>query len=136
MSPEITEGARPAAELARLPLVLVALEGMRVLADRRFPPGVSVTVGSNSGCDLVVPAKFELTSYSLISQGSKLHLARPLFVQTSVWLGDAAVPLRGFVRDLVRSHPELLEPVPLASERFLVRYATGIALLGRFGEAG
>ena len=130
------ESPRTAAELAALRLVLVALEGSQVLADRRFEPGASVSVGSNSRNDLVIPPKFELTSYRLISEGCRLHLARPLFIQATVWLGEKAVPLKGFVRDLVKQHPELGDSVLLAGERFVVRYATGIALLGRFEDEG
>src|SRR5689334_1137069 len=114
-----TESAGPprAGELARLPLVLAALEGDTVLADRRFPPGATVSVGSNSRNDLVIDPRFELTAYTLLSAGSTLHLAPPLFIQTTVWLGDAPVELKGFVRDLRRKHPGLPDAVPLASER-------------------
>lgn len=128
-----SEPTHPAEALAALPLLLVALEGSTVLADRRFPPGASVSVGSNSRNDLVLPPRFELTTFKLISGGAVLNLARPFFVQATVWLGEQAVPLKGYVRELIRSHPGLAEPVPLASERFLIRYATGLALLGRFG---
>jgi hypothetical protein len=124
---------RPAAALAELPLTLVALEGSTVLADRRFPPGASVSVGSNSRNDLVFPERFELPTYRLLTRGSLLHLAKPFYVQTLIWEGELAVPLKGYVRALLRTHPSLAEPVPLASERFLIRYATGLALLGRFG---
>lgn len=133
MDPSSEATPRPAAELARLPLVVIALDGSTVLADRRFGPDATVTVGSNSRNDLVIPEKFELTAYDLLSPGPRLHLARPLYVQTTVWIEDTAVPLKGFVRDLIRDHPQLAEPVLLASDRFLVRYSTGIALLGRFG---
>jgi hypothetical protein len=119
--------------LAALPLALVALDGTTVLADRRFAPGASVSVGSNSGNDLVLPPRFELTSYTLLTRGPLLHLAKPFFVQATVWSGETALPLKGYVRELIRSHPELGQPVPLASERFLIRYARGLALLGRFG---
>jgi hypothetical protein len=133
MSSAPAEDLRPAAELAALPLVLIAVEGSTVLADRRFEPGASVSVGSNSGNDLVLPPRFELTAYTLVTRGSLLHLARPFFVQATGWLGGKAVPLKGYVRELIHTHPELDQPIPLASVRFLVRYGTGLALLGRFG---
>lgn len=128
-----SESLRSASEQAALPLALIALEGTTVLADRRMEPGATVSIGSNSRNDLVIPERFELISYRLISQGCRLYLARPFYVQATVWLGDQAVPLKGFVRDLIREHPQLAEPVPVAGERFLIRYATGIAIMGRFG---
>jgi hypothetical protein len=104
-----------------------------VVADRRFPPGASVSVGSNSRNDLVLPERFELTTYRLLTRGALLHLAKPFYVQARIWEGEGAVSLQGYVRTLLRTHPALTEPVLLASERFLIRYATGLALLGRFG---
>ena len=128
-----TDEVQPVEVIGQLPLVLVALEGSTVLADQRFEPGSSVSVGSNSRNDLVLPPRFELTAYTLLTRGSLLHLARPFFVQTTGWLGETAVPLKGYVRELIHAHPELDRPVPLASVRFLIRYGTGLALLGRFG---
>jgi hypothetical protein len=119
-------------ELARLPLVIAALDRSTVLVDGRFEPGATITVGSNSKNDLVIPEKFELSSYKLISEGSLLHLAPPLHVQATVWLEDRPLDLKGFFRDLRRTHPPLPDIVPLASERFLVSYATGVSLMGRF----
>ncbi len=122
----------PAAALARCPLVMAALQGESLLLDRRFPPGAAVSVGSNSGNDLIIDPRFELTAYTLLTQGSILHLAPPLFVQARVWWQGTVLQLRGHFRELRKRHPDLPDALPLASERFLIRYASGIALLGRF----
>lgn len=128
-----SETLHPAGALGELPLLLVALDGAVPVADKRFAAGADVFIGSNTKNDLVLPHKFELPSYRLLTRGYRLHLAKPFFVQATVWLGGEPVALKGFVRDLIKTHPELAEPVTLASERFLIRYATGMALLGRFG---
>ena len=130
--------ASPLPELSRLALVIAALEGSTVLAERRFGPGATVTVGSNSKNALVIDGRFELTSYTLITDGSLLHLAPPLHVQATCWVGEQVMELKGFYRDLRRQHPDLPSLLKLAGERFVVRYATGVAFLGRFisGDAG
>ncbi|MDQ3262436.1 MAG: hypothetical protein M3Y59_02070 [Myxococcota bacterium] len=124
----------PARELAERPLVLAALEGAAPIAGGRFLPGATIWVGSNSKNDLVIPARFELTSYKLLSQGSLLQVAPPLHVQAWVWIGEEPVELKGYIRELKRSRPDLPEALPLASERFIIRYATGISLIGRFAD--
>lgn len=121
--------------LARRTLTLAALEGEAPIAGNRFPPGATISVGSNSGNDLVIPEKFELTAYTLISRGSLLHLVPPFYVQATVWWGDDAVELKGYFRDLRKRMPDLPAMLPLAGERFIVRYASGISLIGRFTEA-
>jgi len=124
----------PSRALAARPLALAALEGSTPLTGKRFAPGATVWVGSNSGNDLVIPERFELTSYKLISEGSVLHVLPPLHVQAWVWLGEEPVELKGYIRELRRTRPDLPERLPLASERFIIRYATGISLIGRFAE--
>lgn len=118
--------------LSTMKLTLAALEGETVLAAKTFPPGATVSVGSNSGNDLVIPEKFELTTYTLVTAGPTLHLLPPLFVQATVRVGEEARELKGYFRDLRKKSPELPEALPLLSERFIVRYATGIAFIGRF----
>ncbi len=118
--------------LAQAPLVVAALSGTTLLADHHFQPGSTVTVGSNSGNDLVIPERFELTSFTLLTNGNTLKVAAPMYLQTSIWHQGEVLAVQGFVRDLRRKHPTLTLALPLASERFLVRYATGIAFLGRF----
>jgi hypothetical protein len=123
-----------AEDLARRPLTLVALEGETLLVSGRFAPGTAVTVGSNSGNALVIPPRFELVSYTLVTAGAVLHLAPPLFVQATVWIGEEPRELKGYFRDLRKRWGDLPNALPLASERFILRYATGIALMGRFAE--
>lgn len=129
---------RPAAEalaadqLARRPLAIAALEGTRILADAIRPPGAGLSVGSNSGNDLVIPERFELTQYTLVTRGCRLDLAPPLYVQATVWLGAEAFEVQGFVRDLRKAIPDWPDSLPLGGERFVVRYATGVAFVGRF----
>lgn len=122
----------PTQTLAKRALVLVAVEGSTILAERRFPPGATVSVGSNTRNDLPLPPKFELAAYTLLTLGSVLHLAPPLHVQARVWHQGGVVELKGHFRELRRRHPELSHVLPLASERFVVSYATGVALMGRF----
>ncbi len=129
-TPDVT--TLPAETLAQRPLVLVALEGSTILADRRFPPGATVSVGSNSRTELPLPPKFELAAYTLLTGGSVLHLAPPLHVQARVWHDGKVVELKGHFRDLRKKHPDLPDVLPLASERFVVSYATGVVFMGRF----
>lgn len=119
------------AVLAKAPLVLAAIGGTTVVADREFPPGANVSVGSNSKNDLVLPEKFELSKLALISGGAQLLVSPPLYIQATVWSGGAAVALSGFWRNLRKEHPELGEKLQLASPRFLVRYGK-LALMGRY----
>lgn len=130
----MTQGPLSAQELSRRTLVLAALQGATPIAGKRFPPGATVSVGSNSGNGLVIPEKFELTAYTLVSHGSVLHLALPLHVQTTVWLGGEPLEIKGFIRDLKRARPELPDALPLASDRFIIRYASGISFIGRFAD--
>lgn len=115
--------------------MLAALDRTTPIAGKRFPPGATIWIGSNSGNDLVLPEKLELTSYKLIARGSVLHLAPPLHVQASVWLEDAPVELKGYVRQLRRMRPTLPMEVSLASAQFVIAYDTGLRLIGRFDAA-
>lgn len=123
-----------ARQLEKRTLVLAALDGTTPLGGQRLEPGSDVSVGSNSGNDLVIPERFELTTYKLISRGSVLHVVPPFHVQASVWIDGEVRELNGYVRDLRKKHPDFPMELPLASERFIVRYASGIALIGRFVE--
>ncbi len=119
-------------QLARLPLVLAAVENATIIADRVFPPGADISVGSNSGNDLVIAERFELTAYRLVHGGCRLHLAPPLHVQAIVWHRGEPLELKGYFRDLRKTLEGLPEVLPLASLRFVVSYAHRIALMGRF----
>ena len=127
---------RPASELAQRPLTLAAMAGEQMLAAKRFPPGATVSVGSNSGNDLVVPEKYELAAFTVITPGPTLHLLPPLHVSATVWHGDDALELKGYFRDLRKQHPGLSDALLLASERFILRYASGIALIARSQRLG
>lgn len=118
--------------LAKRPLILAALEGEVPIAGKRFEPGASVSVGSNSGNELVIPERFELTSYQLITRGSLLHVAPPFYVQANVWVGEDALEIKGYFRELRRRMADIPDMLPLAGERFIIRYASGISLIGRF----
>jgi hypothetical protein len=118
--------------LAKVPLVVAALSQEEVLADKTFPPGSEVSIGSNSGNTLVIPERFELTTYILIRRGCVLQLAPPLHVRASVWWENEVLTLQGAFRDIRKRHPGISDALPLASQTFLISYATGIAFMGRF----
>jgi hypothetical protein len=115
-------------------LMIAAVSKGTVVADRVFDPGSTVSVGSNSGNGLVIPEKFELTSYTLVSHGNVLKLVPPLHVHASVWVRGEPRTLKGHFRDLRRNDPDLPDSLPLASATFVVSYASGIAFMCRFLE--
>jgi len=119
-------------ELRRCPLVLAAVSKGTVMADHTFEPGADISVGSNSGNELVIPEKFELTSYPLIASGHILKLVPPLHVQATVWHDGAPRVLKGFFRELRKQDPGLPDSFALATTTFVVSYASGIAFMGRF----
>jgi hypothetical protein len=119
-------------ELSKRPLVLAALHKGEVISDKGFEPNAEVTVGSNSGNDLVIAERFELTSYKLISNGSVLHVLPPLNVQAWVWWNGEPLELRGFFRDIRKRVEGIASELPLASDRFVVSYSTGVVFMGRF----
>jgi hypothetical protein len=132
--PEESVKRYPSGSLARLPLMIAAVGKGTVLADQIFPPGATVSVGSNSGNSLVIPERYELTTYTLVTHGHVLKLLPPLHVQAWVWVGNEARELKGHFRDLRKKFPELPDDLPLAGDRFVVSYASGIAFMGRFLE--